>query len=190
MKKPEEVEVKIAVEDAAVIRSILRRAGFRVAKSRVFEQNLVLDDRAGSLKARAVLLRVRSAGKSIICTFKGESKPGIHKRREERQFHADNFDECLALFRGIGFEQVFRYDKYRTEFAREGEPGVVTVDETPIGVFMELEGPARWIDRTAKELGFSRPDYILASYVRLYLEWCTEYGIESTEMVFIRRRPQ
>ena len=31
---------------------------------------------------------------------------------------------------------------------------------------MELEGPARWIDKTARELGFSRDDYILLSYGR------------------------
>ncbi len=49
---------------------------------------------------------------------------------------------------------------------------------------MELEGPARWIDRTAKELGYSRADYILASYIRLYTEWCGEYNIESREMKF------
>jgi len=211
-KKPEETEIKISVEDAAKARASLRAKGFRVLKRRVFEQNIVLDDEAGSLKARNLLLRVRTAGKVVTCTFKGKEIPGIHKRREEREFHADDLTECLALFRGIGYSSSLRYEKYRTEFAREGEPGIatlgytesfryekyrtefafpgepghVTLDETPVGVYLELEGPARWIDRTAKELGFSRDDYVLFSYARLFAMWCAERGIESNAMVFSR----
>jgi adenylate cyclase class 2 len=187
-KNREETEVKISVEDAAGTRALLSANGFRVVKRRVFEQNIVLDDEAGSLKARNLLLRVRTAGKIVTCTFKGKEIPGIHKRREEREFHADDLTECLALFRGIGYAPSLRYEKYRTEFARHGEPGVATLDETPIGIFMELEGPARWIDRTAKALGFSRADYILFSYARLFAMWCAERGIESNAMTFSRRR--
>jgi adenylate cyclase class 2 len=187
-KKSEETEVKISVEDAAKTRALLRAHGFRVLKRRVFEQNIVLDDEERSLKARNLLLRVRTAGKIITCTFKGKEIPGIHKRREEREFHADNLDECLALFRGIGYTPSLRYEKYRTELARKADPGVATLDETPIGIFMELEGPSRWIDRTAKELGFSRADYVPFSYSRLFAMWCAERGIESNAMTFSSRR--
>ncbi len=184
MSKPLEVEVKISVASAPQLRALLKARGFRVLHPRVFERNIALDDAEGSVKARNLLLRVRSAGKIVTCTFKGREQPGIHKRREEREFRASDFDECLALFHGLGFEPSFRYEKYRTEFVREGEPGHVTLDETPIGVFMELEGPARWIDRTAKDLGFSRNDYILLSYGRLFEQWCAERGIESRNMSF------
>jgi adenylate cyclase class 2 len=189
VKKPQEVEVKISVADAASMRALLRQKGFRVHKPRVFEQNLVLDDAQGSVKARNLLLRLRTAGKTVTCTFKNKEVAGVHKRREEREFHLDNLAEALAVFEGIGFSPSWKYDKYRTEFARaqeggEAEPGIVTLDETPIGTFVELEGPARWIDRTAKDLGFSRRDYITASYGALFFEWCKEYGIESNAMTF------
>jgi adenylate cyclase class 2 len=184
LKKPEEIEVKIALAGAAKGRALLKAAGFQTLKRRVFEQNIVLDDERGSVKARNLLLRVRSAGKLVTCTFKGKEIPGIHKRREEREFHADNLEECLALFAGIGFSPTLRYEKYRTEFHRADEPGHITLDETPIGVFMELEGPARWIDATAKNLGFSRNDYITLSYGRLFESWCAEHGIESKNMSF------
>lgn len=171
------------------MRATLRHAGFRVHKPRVLEQNLVLDDQNGSVRAGNLLLRVRTAGKSVTCTFKGKELGGVHKRREEREFHPDSQKECLAVFEGLGFTPVYTYEKYRTEFARadeqgKPEPGVVTLDETPIGVFIELEGPARWIDRTAKELGCSRTDYITASYSTLFGEWCREYGLESNHMTF------
>jgi adenylate cyclase class 2 len=184
VKKREEVEVKIAVASAAKTRALLKARGFRVLHARVFERNIVLDDAQGSVRTRNLLLRVRSAGKIVTCTFKGREVPGVYKRREEREFRASDLDECLALFKGIGFEPSLRYEKYRTEFTRGEEPGHVTLDETPIGVFMELEGPSRWIDRTARDLGFSRDDYIAMSYGRLFEQWCEEQGVESRNMCF------
>jgi adenylate cyclase, class 2 len=186
-KKWLENEIKLAVPDAEEMRSRLRAQGFRIAKPRVFEQNIVLDDPSGSLRARNLLLRVRTAGKIITCTFKGKEISGLHKRREEREFRVDDLAECLALFQGIGYAPSLRYEKYRTEFARPEDPGVAMLDETPIGTYMELEGPARWIDRTARELGFSRGDYIPASYSRLFANWCAGRGIESCEMAFVPR---
>jgi adenylate cyclase class 2 len=184
VKTRQEVEVKISVASAAKARALLRQHHFGVIKPRVLEQNMLLDDGNSSLRGRNLLLRVRTAGKVVTCTFKGKESPGAHKRREEREFHADDLDECLALFQGIGYAPSFRYEKYRTELARSGESGHVTLDETPIGVFLELEGPSRWIDNTAKELGFSRDDYILLSYARLYEQWSAAHGSDPHDMAF------
>ena len=184
MKPPIETEIKLAVESAAKGRTLLRRRGFKVIAPRIFEQNLVLDDDGGSLRTGGKLLRVRRAGKQIICTFKGPDQPGRHKNRVENEFAASDFESCLAVFAGIGFRESFRYEKYRTEFAREGENGIATLDETPIGTYMELEGPARWIDRTAKAMGFGHETYVTASYGQLYIDWCEARGLRPTDMRF------
>ena len=184
LKKPEEVEVKIAAISAASLRKKLRAAGFRVRRPRLLEQNLALDDPRGNLRGNGLLLRVRRAGAEVIVTYKGPVARGVHKRREEQEFLASDFDACMAVFAGVGLRPTFLYEKYRAEYERAGEPGHVTVDETPIGVFMELEGPARWIDTTAKVLGFGRADYITASYTTLYLVWCREHEITPGNMVF------
>jgi adenylate cyclase class 2 len=189
VKKPIETEIKLRVDGAgrtavAQARALLRRHGFAITTPRVFEQNLVLDDDRESLRDRGMLLRVRGAGKITTCTFKGPETAGRHKSREEREFRASDLESCIALFAGLGFREAFRYEKYRTEFARDCEPGHVTLDETPIGVFMELEGPARWIDRTAKALGFSAAAYITESYGKLYENWCEATGIEPSDMRF------
>jgi adenylate cyclase class 2 len=197
MASPIEIEVKIAVTSAARVRKILRDAKFSVVSARVFEQNLVLDNARGTLKSTGLLLRVRTSGKresvkGALCTFKGPAKetPTHHKQRIEREFSASSAAECLAVFAGVGFHPAFRYEKYRTVFARrarrgeKGKTGLVTLDETPIGVFMELEGPALWIDRTAKELGFSRDDYITMSYSRLWDRWREAHAMPVGNMVF------
>jgi adenylate cyclase class 2 len=184
VKTPLEIEIKLRVESAAGARAILRRCGFAVTAPRVFEQNLVLDDEQDSLCEKNMLLRVRSAGKVFTCTFKGPEMPGRHKRRQEIEFTFGDWDSCVALFAALGYPESCRYEKYRTEFARSGEAGHAMVDETPIGVFMELEGSAQWIDRTAKVLGFATKDYVTASYRTLYERWCEEKGIEPKDMRF------
>jgi adenylate cyclase class 2 len=186
LKTPIETEIKLRVENAIGARALLRRNGFTIAKPRVFEQNLVLDDERGTIRERGLLLRLRAAGKAVTCTFKGPETPGRHKSREEREFGASDLESCVAVFAALGFREVFRYEKYRTEFARSSEPGLVTLDETPVGNFMELEGPARWIDRTAKALGFAREAYITDSYDKLYDDWCVANGIEPKDMRFNR----
>jgi adenylate cyclase class 2 len=58
------------------------------------------------------------------------------------------------------------------------------MDETPIGTYVELEGPAEAIDRAAIELGFSKRDYILKNYLLLYVEDCRKRGEAPKNMVF------
>jgi len=62
--------------------------------------------------------------------------------------------------------------------------GKVMLDETPIGNFIEIEGAPRWIDRTARLLGFSTDDYITRSYGYLYLAYCRERRIRPKDMLF------
>jgi adenylate cyclase class 2 len=188
VKKAPEIEVKIAATSAAAVRKKLRDAGFEIRAPRVFEQNVALDDGGHRLFQSGLLLRLRSVGKKVLCTFKGPVKAGRHKKRDEFEFHADNLDSCLAVFGGLGYHPSFRYEKYRIELARGNEPGHITVDQTPIGLFLELEGPARWIDATAKSLGFSAADYITASYTALYFEWCRAHGEKPGDMVFGKGR--
>jgi adenylate cyclase, class 2 len=187
VKTPIETEIKLRVPSVAKARALLRVHGFRISEPRVFERNLILDDARNTLRERNMLLRVRAAGKAFTCTFKGPEMPGRHKRRKEIEFRVADFDSCIALFAALGFDVSCSYEKYRTEFARGQESGHVTLDETPIGVFMELEGPARWIDRTAKALGFARTAYITDSYRSLYETWCQDNGIEPRDMVFGRK---
>jgi len=186
MPRPIETEIKLPVPSAARARALLRKAGFEIRVRRVFEQNIVLDDSMRSLRTRGLLLRVRGAGPVVTCTFKGPSLPGRHKRRMEEEFGVTSLDACLAVFAGIGFTESIRYEKYRTEWMRPGQPGYATVDETPIGVFMELEGPARWIDRVAAELGFAPEVWIKSSYITLYLEWCEKNKRKPASMTFGR----
>jgi len=184
--KPE-VEVKIAVTSAASARKRVLGAGFTVHIPRVLEVNDVYDFEDLRLRTQGKVLRLREAGKIRTLTFKGRSRDTRHKVREEVETTVAQAAVVDRVFRELDLAPVFRYEKYRTEFTCDSR-GVVTLDETPIGVFLEIEGPPRWIDRTARQLGFGPQDYITASYGILYLEYCRELGIKPSNMVFGRKR--
>jgi hypothetical protein len=58
------------------------------------------------------------------------------------------------------------------------------VDETPIGNFGEIEGPARWIDRKAKALGILPERYITDTYAGLFFAWKRRTRSGAKEMTF------
>jgi adenylate cyclase class 2 len=179
-----ENEVKLSISDIARVRAVLADHQFSILHERGFESNEVFDTAAREFRARGELIRLREAGGRCFLTFKGAPLPGGHKRREELETPVERAEAIAAIFGRLGLVVVFRYEKYRTEYQRPGETGIVTLDETPIGDFLELEGEPAWIDRTAAELGFSRSDYILASYGGLYLDHCRRKGIVPRNMTF------
>ena len=116
-----------------------------------------------------------------VCVSPGDKR---NKSREEIEFTTSSLPATLLVLERLGFREYFRYEKFRTEYRRLGDPGVVTLDETPIGEFLEIEGPDSWIDSTARKLGFDRERYLTASYGRLFLAWCQEHGVPPGNMVF------
>lgn len=179
-----ETEIKLRVSDPAAIYSRLEQAGFQVTCGRVFEANTIYDTAEGTLRRGGTLLRLREVGGRAILTFKGPSIPGKHKSREELETTVGSASTSALIFDRLGFVPGFRYEKYRTEYERPGLPGVVTVDETPIGWFLELEGAPEWIDSTAAELGFSEDNYLTLSYATLYINYCKDRQVAPTDMVF------
>jgi len=182
-----EVEIKLRLAGAADGRRLLQTTGLGILTPRVFETNVLFDTPEGRLREGRSLLRVRQAGGRAVLTFKGPAQYIRHKSREELEIELSDAQAAAQILERLGFRPVFRYEKYRTEYGEAGQPGVVSLDETPIGDFLELEGAPEWIDRTAARLGFREPDYLTASYATLYLEWCRERGLAPGDMVFTAR---
>lgn len=180
-----ETEVKIAVGPPDSIRDLLSSHGFRQCVPRQFEANTLYDTPDARLRQDSMLLRIREVGGHCILTWKGPCHPSAHKSRPELETSAESASKLGRIFTEIGFQPTFRYEKFRTEYKNSSDaPGVVTLDETPIGNFLELEGPGDWIDTTANALGFTPQDYILESYGRLYIADCQRRGLEPGNMIF------
>jgi adenylate cyclase, class 2 len=184
MKNATETEIKLRLYDRAAVLDRLPRLGFRVSVPRQFEANTLYDTNDQALRKKEMILRLRAVGDNRVITWKGPGEPGPHKSRPELETSVGSLETFDRIFDKLGLHPVFRYEKYRTEFSSGDAPGVITLDETPIGDFLELEGPGDWIDRTADQLGFSPKDYILESYGRLYLADCERRGVQPAHMVF------
>jgi adenylate cyclase, class 2 len=190
-----ETEVKIRIEYPAALRSHLRQLGFTLIHPKTLEDNVLFDTPERALRKIRAVLRLRHYGSRWTVTYKGtpEADPNF-KSRLELESHVENPEAIRAIFLTLGFVPVFRYQKFRTEYAiwrakRRGRPLIdIALDETPIGNFIELEGSRRSIDRMAVELGYSRSDYSIASYGALYLEDCAQKRKKPTNMVFPRAR--
>jgi adenylate cyclase class 2 len=182
-----ETEVKIPLAQRAEVECRLVELGFRVSVPRQFEANDLYDTPDQSLRGKSMLLRLREIGDKSIITWKGPELPGPHKSRPELETTAGSVQVLAQILEQLGYVRGFRYEKYRTEYEEGQEHAVVTVDETPIGDFLEIEGEAGWIDMTAKRLGFSERDYILDSYGKLYQEYCKRTGKKPGDMVFESR---
>jgi len=183
-KGTQETEIKLALKDARSGRKMLRDAGFQVSSKRVFEANTILDTPDKRLRGASCLLRLREAGPVATVTYKGVPEVGRHKSREELEVCVTDAAAMLKIAERLGYTRAFRYEKYRTEYHHPGRSGVAMLDETPVGVFLELEGTPAWIDRMARRLGFDEQDYVTSSYGRIYLEWCAANGRIPADMTF------
>jgi adenylate cyclase, class 2 len=180
-----EIEIKLRLPaDVAQIRRTLRKLGFRIAQARSHETNVLFDHPKNSLGKQGKLIRIRRVGPDTILTYKGPSKSSRYKKRQELEVHVSDADMLDDIFQHLGYQPVFRYEKYRTEYVKRSNPGKVLLDETPVGNFLELEGSPRWIDITARLLGFARSDYINESYGYLHMLFCREHGIQRKNMLF------
>src|SRR5580700_10668181 len=166
MASHNEIEIKFRVDDARVLNRQLRKSGFRMITRPTHEMNTLYDLPGQPLRKRGELLRLRKYGSEWLLTHKAKGKAGRHKTRVENETQVANGAKMEVILRALGFAPTFRYEKLRAEWS-DGK-GHVVIDQTPIGDFGEIEGPSRWIDRTAKLLQISPSDYITATYTELF----------------------
>lgn len=140
----------------------------------------------------------RGLGQRSVLTFKkppadspdaaAPRSPARHKVREELEIEIAEPGKLSQIFEGLGMKGWFRYEKYRTTYriprATWAKGLLIELDETPIGTFVELEGPPEAIDRAAQALGYSPRDYILKNYLVLYVAACRQSGREPSDMLF------
>jgi len=182
MPSNQEIEIKFRVADARALTRRLRTAKFRLVTPSTHEMNTLYDLPGTPLRQRGDLLRLREYGKEWVLTHKSKGVAGRHKSRVELETGVSDGPRMDAILRALGYRPTFRYEKFRAEWS-DGR-GHVVVDRTPIGDFGEIEGPARWIDRTAEALGIRREDYMTDTYTGLFFAWKRGTRSPASEMTF------
>ena len=177
-----EREVKLSFDSADAARDAVLATGATPLLGRRLQEDALLDTPECALRQRACALRIRMEnGKSRI-TFKGPVQDSPMKLRDEFETIVGDGVLLLRIFEELGYQVWFRYEKYREEFSHEDV--TVAVDETPVGVFVEIEGTERGITAMAAAMGRSPSDYILDSYRGLFLKHREALGLPGPDMVF------
>jgi len=177
-----EREVKLAFRDVDEARIAILAAGAEPLRARRLQEDCLLDTQDDQLFSRRCVLRVRMECGKTLLTFKGPVQESSMKLREELETIVGDGLLLLRVLEQLGFRVWFRYQKYREEFAHEDV--IVALDETPVGVFVEIEGGEDAIHETARALGFTPADYITDSYRFLFLQHRDANGIDGPDMVF------
>jgi adenylate cyclase class 2 len=177
-----EREVKLRFESAEAARAAVMATGATPIHSRRLQEDCLLDTANEDLRKRRSALRVRMDDGGSLLTFKGPVQPALVKVREELETIVGDAFVLLRVLEELGFHVWFRYQKYREEFAI-GDC-IVAIDETPVGVFVEIEGGEQDIAHVAKALGRGPTDYVLESYRGLFVQHCEQRGVAATDMLF------
>jgi len=181
-----ETEIKFRVNDLPALSERLGAAGFRLQTARSFESNVLYDTPDRQMRARTEILRIRSYAGRWTLTHKRlpEDGPGEDRHKHRVETETDIADGRIVdeIFLSLGLIAAFRYEKWRTEW-HDGE-GHCVLDETPIGNFAELEGPAEWIDQSAARLGIAHEEYLTLSYGRLFDLWREQHHSQAANLTF------
>lgn len=182
MTGPVEREIKLRFESAAAARRAVTATGAAERSPRQLQDDRLLDWPDGRLRERRCSLRVRDQTGAAALTFKGPPQPSVMKVREELETVVGDAGLLIRLLERLGLRVWFRYQKYREEYAL---PGVVlTIDETPIGTFVELEGDEQGITDLAAGMGRTPRDYVVDSYHSLFTQARAGRTDAGTDMVF------
>lgn len=181
-----EIELKFPVADVRRLRAAAEALGFELETERTFESNTLYDTVDRQLRGRKQILRLRRYGDIWTVTHKRKADMNDadvqYKRRIETESVVEEGPALEEIFSQLGYDAVFRYEKYRTEYASQG--GKLVVDETPIGVWAELEGEPAWIDRMLAGLGVDPASCITDSYGTMFLKWKASTGSPAENLTF------
>jgi len=163
---PVEYEVKLP-GGTERLREQLEDLGAEQYSPRLLEDDLVLDTEDRALASAKRVLRLRRRGPEYLLTLKGPVSGDVSvKAREEWQTPVEDGVAMLAVFERLGYEVAIRYQKYRTLY-RIGNV-VASLDETPLGCFVELEGEPEEIERLAREVGYDSSSFEVRSYLEIH----------------------
>jgi adenylate cyclase class 2 len=208
----QEIEIKLSIPALNALHLQLKKLHAKQISPRTHESNILYDTPRQHLRRRGQLIRVRTErpapshkkhhpaeNSAAILTYKGPSRSSraatssratskIRSRfkiKNEAEVTVTNSTELPAILHALGLRPAFRYEKFRTTYALPGLPELkIEVDETPVGNYLELEGPVTSIDRAAHLLGYARKDYLTDSYGALYLVHCRRFGRKPGNMLF------
>lgn len=162
-----EQEVKFYLRDLKALEDRLIALGATLKQTRTREVNLRFDTPGRALSSSFQVLRLRK-DQRVRLTYKGASDPAREvSAREELEVEVSDLETARSILEALGYEVMVIYEKYRAVYILDGAE--VSLDETPLGDFCEIEGlDTENIRRCASRLGLNWETKSILSYLALF----------------------
>jgi adenylate cyclase class 2 len=182
LESPLEIEVKFYLGEPEVIRQRIERLGGDPL-GRVFEHNIRFDDAGDTLRKRDMLLRLRRDDR-VRLTFKAppDNPDRSFKIHREVETQVGDFDACRQILEALGFHARQTYEKWRETFVLGNTK--LLIDETPFGVFLEIEGEKPAIRTLSGDLGLPWEERIVLNYLQIFEIIREKEGLSFEDMTF------
>ena len=179
-----EIEAKFPISSADEWIARLESLNLVCDQSNCHEINYRFDTAERKLSAAHQVLRLRTENGSVTLTYKcAEKSQGGIAFREEIETHVSDEKQMQLILERLSFEVYFMYEKYRSVFQFGGV--LLMVDHTPIGDFLEIEGPdEKMICDHAERLGLDWKTSTAKSYQSLFKEWAESVHFSGRDMLF------
>jgi len=162
-----ETEIKIPVADLAAVRRRLEQREATLVHGPLRERNALFDTDDGRLRAAGQTLRVRTVGGRHLLTLKGPvTYRGAVKTRDELEVEFADRRIVEEILQHLGFSVVVEYEKDREEWHLD--PAIISLDHTPMGDFVEIEGPPDSLFSAAAAMGLDPGAAVRDSYLGLW----------------------
>ena len=177
-----EIEVKFHVLDLNRMRRRLMENGAQ-ARGRVFEANTLWDTPEKDLARQGSVLRLRQdAGCRLTLKSRVPAADPRFKTHRELETVVQDCRIMEGILSGMGFCPTHCYEKYRETFALPDVQAVL--DETPYGVFLELEGGKESIMEVARRLELDWSRRIVLSYLEMFAILKKEEALDFSDATF------
>ena len=177
-----EIEVKFYITQINAIRDKIVDIG-SVTCERLFETNVIFEDKGKNLVKNRSLLRLRQDAKTLL-TFK--TKPDVKddnfKIVRELEVEVSNFKTMARIFEFLGFHKEKIYEKWRETFVIKGS--VLCIDTLPYGDFLEIEGEKESIKELAEIVGLNWDERITTNYLELFEVVSNKYKLPFSNITF------
>ncbi len=177
-----EIEAKFLVRDLAAYQRKILRLGARCVRERMHERNVRFDTPEQGLAGRLQVLRLRRDDR-ILLTYKAPGAGDERMERVEIEVQVSDFTRMRALLEALGYQVSLEYEKFRTNLLF-GDVHI-SLDETPLGAFVEIEGPhGLEIKEAAGRSGLEWSNRITDSYAELFNKASRSLGLAFRDLTF------
>jgi adenylate cyclase class 2 len=179
---PLEIEVKFYLPEPAVMRNRILSLGAE-SKGRFFEINFRYEDNEKNLIKKKSLLRLRKDSKTTL-TFKSEpiEKKEDFKILHELEVEVNDFQTMNSILEALGFHKEQVYEKWRETLVLENT--IFCIDTMPFGNFLEIEGIAPGIKKSAALLDLQWENRILLNYLSIYEKIQKKFHLPFSDITF------